>query len=323
MAGTGDVLGIRTDLDRCFMIVIARSYGQLGNRLFLYAHMIAAARQHNTIVANPCFAEYAHLFCNTQNDLWCRYPAVSSERAPSLVQRKWLSKSVYLAARALSISGCNSYPMNIIRLRGDEACDLDGDAFASLAAQRRHLLAQGWLFRSEKLLNEHAVAIRSHFRILPKYQAAVDGAITQIRAKADVVVGVHIRHGDYKTFLDGKYFFTVEQYAAMMHQVADQFPGQRVAFLVCSNAKMCPDDFAGLNVCYGSGHIIEDLYSFAQCDLLIGPPSTYTGWASFYGSVPICEIESADQRIDAQMIMSGGFDEDRCTAHTPLVAAVA
>ena len=33
------------------MIVIARSYGQLGNRLFLYAHMIAAAREYGTSVA--------------------------------------------------------------------------------------------------------------------------------------------------------------------------------------------------------------------------------------------------------------------------------
>ncbi len=56
------------------MIVIARSFGQLGNRLFLYGHFIAAAAEYGVTLANPCFAEYAHLFPSTANDLWCRYP---------------------------------------------------------------------------------------------------------------------------------------------------------------------------------------------------------------------------------------------------------
>jgi hypothetical protein len=37
----------------------------------------------------------------------------------------------------------------------------------------------------------------------------------------------------------------------------------------------------------GTGHLIEDLYSLAQCDFLAGPPSTFTLWASFYGKVPL------------------------------------
>ena len=36
----------------------------------------------------------------------------------------------------------------------------------------------------------------------------------------------------------------------------------------------------------GPGTEIGDLYSLAACDYIIGPPSTYTQWASFYGQVP-------------------------------------
>ena len=287
------------------MIVIARSYGQLGNRLFLYAHLIAAAREYNTTVANPCFAEYAHLFCSTEQDVWCRYPVVACSSTPSSRRRRWLAKSVYLTARALNTVGLNRYPANIIRLRGNEACDLGGEEFASLAKQSRHLLAQGWLFRSEALLEKHADEIRSHFRILPRHQANVDATIARVRDNADIVVGVHIRHGDYKTFLGGKYFYRIDQYAAAMRQVTDQFPGQRVAFIVCSNAQISATDFAGLNVHSGPGDIIEDMYSFAKCDMLIGPPSTYTAWASFYGDIPLCKLESGNQQIDAiEMLQS-------------------
>lgn len=293
------------------MIVIARNFGQLGNRLFLYAHMIAAAKHYNTTVANPCFAEYAHLFCHTQSDLWCRYPVVAKTNSPSLRQRRWLAKSVYLSSRMLAIVGLRSYPLNIIRLKGDEACDLGGDEFAALARDNRHVLAQGWKFRSNELMHKHADAIRSHFQILPEHQTNVDATVAKIRNQADVVVGVHIRHGDYKTFEGGKYFYSVEHYAKRMRQVTDQFSGQRVAFLVCSNAEMTPSDFAGLNVHYGTGHIVEDMYSFAQCDLLIGPPSTYTGWASFYGSVPRCELTSVDTTINAKALLGHQQNEDR------------
>jgi hypothetical protein len=47
----------------------------------------------------------------------------------------------------------------------------------------------------------------------------------------------------------------------------------------------------------GTGHLVEDLYSFTHCDYLIGPPSTFTSWASFYGRVPLCRVESPEMPI--------------------------
>ncbi|MGB7324862.1 MAG: hypothetical protein WBD31_08310, partial [Rubripirellula sp.] len=41
------------------MIVIARNFGQLGNRLLLSANLIAAAREHGVQLLNPSFAGYA------------------------------------------------------------------------------------------------------------------------------------------------------------------------------------------------------------------------------------------------------------------------
>lgn len=281
------------------MIVIARSYGQLGNRLILFAHMIAASRRYGVPLANPCFADYAHLFPSTADDLWCRYPAVSpSKSPPSRRLRKATAKSVYLAARGLQTIGLTRYPLNIIRLCGEEKCDLADEEFASMVNQDRTLLTLGWLFRSDTLLNQNADAVRDHFRISESHRENVARVIGPLRDRADFVVGVHIRHGDYATYLNGKYFYSIDQYAAAMRSVVDQLPGKRVAFLVCSNAEIKANDFDGLDVQPGPGHIIEDMYSFAETDLLIGPPSTYTGWASFYGKVPLVAMEQADHPID-------------------------
>jgi hypothetical protein len=287
------------------MIVIARSFGQLGNRLFLYAHFIAAAREYGVQLANPCFAEYAHLFPATANDLWCRYPRQPiTTSPPALRTRKVLAKSVYLAARSLSTIGLTDYPFHVLRIKGEQTCDLGSEEFAGLARSNRHLLALGWLFRSERLCTQHADAVRDHFQIAPEHRQHVDRVIAAIRAESDVIVGVHIRHGDYATFLNGKYFYSVAQYADWMRSIAAQLAGKRVAFLVCSNAEVNQDDFGDLRVHFGPGHIIQDMYAMAEADLLIGPPSTYTGWASFYGNVPLVAMETADQPIVISAIHS-------------------
>ncbi|QDT13354.1 hypothetical protein [Planctomycetes bacterium K23_9] len=286
-------------------IIIARSYGQLGNRLFLYAHFIAAAHEYGVSLANPCFAEYAHLFPSTASDLWCRYPVVESDASqPSARRRRYLSQAAYLGGRLLGVTGAMKSRYEVIRLRGSEACDLEGGRFGNSLRSGRTILADGWLFRSEPLLHKHAAVVREHFQIQPAHQQNVDQVISKARQGVDIVVGVHIRHGDYATYLGGKYFYPVSQYAAAMRSIEAQFPAQRVAFLVCSNAKIHPNDFDGLNVHYGPGHIVEDMYSFAQADLLIGPPSTYTHWASFYGNVPLVFMQSADQAINVSEAMS-------------------
>lgn len=61
-------------------------------------------------------------------------------------------------------------------------------------------------------------------------------------------------------------------------------------FLLCSNEPQDAEAFAGFPVTFGTGELVEDLYALAGCDFLLGPPSTFTIWASFYGTVPLCHV---------------------------------
>jgi len=72
---------------------------------------------------------------------------------------------------------------------------------------------------------------------------------------------------------------------------------KRVKYLVCSDEKQDEQFFAGLNYILGNDNQLEDMYSFAACDYLIGPPSTYTMWASFYGSIPLFVVDTLDKPI--------------------------
>jgi hypothetical protein len=60
-----------------------------------------------------------------------------------------------------------------------------------------------------------------------------------------------------------------------------------VAFLVCSNEPVAPLlSLEGLKVFEGPGTAIGDLYALAGCDKLMGPPSTFSLWASYWGGRP-------------------------------------
>ena len=121
-----------------------------------------------------------------------------------------------------------------------------------------------------------------------------------IRKQADIVVGVHIRHGDYKTFEGGKFYYTFEEFHAFMLQVKQLYIGKKVAFFISSNANFSVDIFPDCT-CYRygkepSGDML-DLYTLSLCDKIIGPWSTYSRWASFIGQKPLFCFKTRDQIV--------------------------
>jgi hypothetical protein len=50
-------------------------------------------------------------------------------------------------------------------------------------------------------------------------------------------------------------------------------------------------NYNGFDIVIGPGDPAEDLFSLAACDYIMGPSSTFTIWASFYGDVPLFMIK--------------------------------
>ena len=273
------------------MLIIASKPGQLGNRLFLFAQFIGCARENRLTVMNPAFDDYADLFETTSRDLFCRYPARTSTLPPNPAARRLLYRLCYYAARVILRSGLNLPGVRAVALDWDETLELGSPAFLSTLKPRQLLLLQGWLFRDERAVTRHADAIREFLAPRAEFQRNVSALVTRARAGADLLVGLHIRHGDYRTYRGGKYFYELETYADVMRKVEALSPERRVAFLVCSNAEHDAQLFAPFRYTSGSGHLIEDMYALAACDYIVGPPSTYTMWASFYGQAPLYIVE--------------------------------
>jgi hypothetical protein len=147
-------------------------------------------------------------------------------------------------------------------------------------------------------VERHAAKVRAYFRPVESHDRASRETVDRLRRDADVIVGVHIRHGDYRGWRGGKYFFEIQRYTAWMKELTDQFPGRRVAFLVCSDEPRTESEFPGLSVGFGGGIPVQDLCALARCDYILGPVSSFSQWASFYGDIPLFHLRDRNDRVE-------------------------
>lgn len=281
------------------LLVIARRCGRLANRTVLFANFIAFAQAHGHRVVNVTFHSYADLFETTRRDLYCRFPAPARrsrlEFIPGLAAALRRTRLLLHAVRGASNLN-EKFPLfgrAAVTLRENPAATrtlLEGDEVQQRIRDARTVFAYGWNFRAPAAMRQHADVVRNYFRPVAQYERASRAAVESLRRDADVVVGVHIRRGDYRIWKRGKYFYEVARYAALMREVAEQFPGRKVSFLVCGDEPRRAEEFPGLKVSFGGASPVTDLFALAGCDRIIGPPSTFTQWASFYGNKPLYHI---------------------------------
>lgn len=160
---------------------------------------------------------------------------------------------------------------------------------------------KGWdTMNDTRYLSSTKEQLQLIFRPKESIMTKAESMINTIRGYADLIIGVHIRHGDYKTFYNGKYYYTLEEFHAFMLQIKQLYPSKSVAFFISSNENFSSDIFKGCE-CYRfgkepSGDIL-DLYTLSLCDKIIGPWSTYSRWASFIGEKPLCFIRNKGQLL--------------------------
>ena len=140
--------------------------------------------------------------------------------------------------------------------------------------------------------------MKDFFRPVSNHYEAVESHIQKLRKSCDMLVGVHIRLGDYKNFEGGKYYYPLGEYKSVLDHVLTLMTGEKVKFMICSNEEVDLSLFNDQDVDKGLGETVEDLYALAGCDYIIGPPSTFTMWASFYGDTPLYMIKDPDKHFN-------------------------
>ncbi|WP_051211860.1 alpha-1,2-fucosyltransferase [Butyrivibrio fibrisolvens] len=120
------------------------------------------------------------------------------------------------------------------------------------------------------------------------------------RKDNEYIIAVHIRRGDYKNWLDGKYYFENETYIRLINEAIQENKDKQVKVLICCNEAI-KEEFKishGEVIIYDSNSDVLDLCMMSMSDLIIGPPSTFSGWASFIGHVPKFYVMSKDSTFN-------------------------
>jgi hypothetical protein len=163
---------------------------------------------------------------------------------------------------------------------------------------------KGWQTRSDtRYLQQTLPELKKIFRPKDSIMNRAEAMIAELRQECDIVVGVHIRRGDYATWNDGRFFYSLEDYHQFMLRIRQLYDNSRVGFFISSNEDFSLDLFSGCN-CRRFGKepsgAILDLYTLSLCNCIIGPFSSYSRWASFIGEVPLCFLESKTQQFTAE-----------------------
>ena len=273
------------------MLIHAKPYGRLGNRLYLFAHLLAFSLEHDVPICMPSFWKYADCFETWRGSWLCRFPLTSRRRPGFLALRNFTRWGIYRVSKLVRRFSPNGRKWGAIVLPEADTLDLDSPEFIA-AAKQKTLFVQGWKFRGTPNVIKHQDELRRMFRPIEPYRRRVEETIAAARKDCDRLVGVHVRQGDYRNYAGGKYNYSADAYRAFLDQVVELFPQDRVKFLICSDEPPPDDVWKPHRVVHGPGDTIEDMYTLAECDMILGPPSTYSGWASFFGSKPLLHLES-------------------------------
>ncbi len=274
-------------------LVFCRENAQLGNRLVVYAHLLAATLEHGWELVNPTFEPYADLFVGTK----------SRPHGKSM----WAVRIAWQAGKLVAPISCGRVMR--ARARGVIEVDLQAALLTAEAGHARWLLLQGYRIRCPQWATRQASALRAFFTPIESHRLAAEARLAEVRARGEVVVGIHVRQGDYATHLNGLYYYSIAQYAQFMRRMQTLLAPRSVVFLVCTHVPIPEATLAEFAWAPGPGSAAADLHALAGCDYILGPPSSFSSWAAFHGATSLMRVSDPTRLFSLADFVRQDFPE--------------
>jgi hypothetical protein len=288
----------------------------LCNKIFLMSHFIAAAWEYDFWVMYPTFAargsqhysgKHGSFFIHTVNNPLCLFPFDEklSDAFPDAEKNEKLVEDCIAELSTLSQLPNQIY-LNQIKHR--QKLEID-ESFVETIRQHRISFFSGFAYRNQNLFDKYADQIRALFTPLPQYTFFATQLIQSIRKSCDVLIGVHIRQGDYGWWKNGDYFLSLEQYQVILKVFTEVNPQLNIYYVISSKELKDSEKiiFSGLNCHFSSGEVMEDVLCLSQCDCILGPPSTFSLWAAFYGKTKVYHIADLELIKEVKNNSGGNF----------------
>ena len=276
------------------MLIAAQGYGRLCNRLTFFSHLMALSLQYDLKVVNPAFSPYRHSFPGLHTE------ELASDGIRIRVGTEW--RWSVPAVKALSRWRSSDVTLGAVELRfsaNRSGGPIVDDDFLEAVKNGIVVLATGWNLTAFDAVAMNAPRIRRAFAPHPGVLSRVGSWLAERNVADSTWVGLHVRRRDYREWESGRFYWSDRQYLELVDRVLD-FGDFRIALVTDEPDSIGSSLWRHPAVSISDLSDIEDLTLLAQCDLILGPPSTYSTWASFFGGTPLLHPQSIEQEFDLQ-----------------------
>lgn len=277
------------------MIIVVRQQAQISNRLVALSALMGHCIRNHIGMLVLSLREYASDFEIEANNSGIRVVFI-----PSLAHR-------------LTVRLLNSRFSRFLTRHINWLNFLDSQhAWSEIAPAR--LRSQFWLIngsgdwcRSMPAIQDgEAPKIRRALSFRSQWQRQAHATSVQLRQDYDALVGIHARRGDYAIHRGGRWFYHEEDYLRWIQQVPRLFPlipQERIRFVVCSNEPGFLANAGEASITPSPMHSATgDQLLLSHCDLILGPPSTFSVWAAFLSDTRLLHISARDQDLHPSQI---------------------
>ncbi len=254
------------------VIVLYKGAFDHSNRLFQQIHFESFCIEHNIQFINLSFIDLKYLY---------QKPGTKIETA--------LYRFTNYLVR-----------LNIIKT---ETFDTPGDFAAKskkVIDQKGIRFCSGWYFHVNDLVVKHRSFLQRKYKLKDVFYQhnALFNQLKNEQPAQQTLIGIHLRKGDYITFEDGRYFYDDSVYLRIVDEMEQELKlksTKKNLFILFSDQK--------INIKPKQNYIIStetwfiDHFIMSKCDYLIGPPSTFTLWASYIGNVKYYHVINKDDDI--------------------------
>jgi len=284
---------IRNDITK--KLIVIKPNGNKSNRLIQNVHFEAFCMEYNIEFQNSTFSDLTKYYsnpCNAQTNSFLKFLQIDL-LGPVFHHSKFVKK-VFSVVWIISLFG-------ILKLVRFDRAKPNCLAILLNAFEKSDVVyVGGWAFRVPELVEKHRVEIQKKYTLKSSYfegNALVDKT-KKLKDEGYKLIGVHLRRGDYKTWKKGAYYYDDEIYKKQMESISGQLKQQgieKVLFILFSNESIDFQQSANLFTSKEKWYI--DHYIMSLSDYLIGPPSTFTLWASIIGNAKLFYLFNKDEKI--------------------------
>lgn len=267
-------------------VFLVELYGQTSNNFFQHVFFDSFCRENNIKFVNPWLRKY-----------YGDYPNLNEYKRSKLID--------YLTLKLLKKGLRKGW------IKVEEFDDISkSHAYYDRMKRPGYICCKGWFFRDNKLVEKYR-SVYQHLFAPDIDHGDLEKKYLARHREEQIIIGVHIRRGDYKEWRDGIYYFDDNVYVNKINELLNVL-GKDCKIIIFTN-----DEAFDVNlykeqfryILLSDNSVKTDHYLMSKCDYIIGPPSTFSMWAGYIGNVPYYHIKDPKTALTLDGFLNSDWAE--------------